>query len=169
MKKLNFIIICIIASFFISKLYSPKEIQKVEINEEITYLNFESNSLKEINNIDISDLAKVEISKKKFYDILEYKDSLGAISSVEELLKIPKFTDKDIQKLKKYFKDSENFEYKSININTASKQVLKYIGFSNAQANKILEYRNNEKIKSYEDLKNIVKNTDKIKFNIIFE
>lgn len=155
-----FLIFIVIVYLIINRVDKNSSVVKyeninVEINEEVVLKEYTKNK-REIDNITFDDYRILELSKKKIESILEYKSYMGQINEIKELENIPHITKKDLDKLKKVFKDTNIKKYKKHNINTISKKELKYLGFSDYDIKKIITYRKKYKIKNLIELENII-------------
>lgn len=175
MEKLNkyflIILITVTVSYFISNnknINADNDDFGVQINENIEYQTY--NEKKSINNLSYDDFKNSKLSLKKIHDIIEYKQYMGAIKTVDELMSISRLTDSDIEKIKEIFVDEKyDVNYKSHNINKATKKQLKFLGLNNMQINKIIDYRKNKNIENLIELKNIIaEGYSNIKGGIIF-
>ena len=170
MKKNSLILVflSILTALFFSLLNNEKlqeNTETVEIREVLEYKEYNFNSKKNINDIDYDDLKNIKISKKKFEEILEYKNIMGVIKKIDDLKNISRMSENDIYKLKQFFEDdNSNKEYKAININKASEKELRYMGFSKKSIEKI---KSAKKISNMIDLKELIGN-DNIVGNIDF-
>ena len=170
MKKNSLILVflSILTALFFSLLNNEKlqeNTETVEIREVLEYKEYNFNNKKNINDIDYDDLKNIKISKKKFEEILEYKNIMGVIKKIDDLKNISRMSENDIYKLKQFFDDdNSDKEYKAININNASEKELRYMGFSKKSIEKI---KNTKKISNMIDLKELIGN-DNIIGNIYF-
>lgn len=157
MKKIIFAILCVAGVIYISKyldIINPSDTsEKVEINENVVYKEYNTQKKKSINDISYSDMKSVGISKKKIDKFMLYKDYMGAIEKLEDLNVIPRVSDEDIAKLNKIYIDSKNVSYKEHNINKATEMELKFLGLSNSSIKKI---KKKGKIKNMIELKELI-------------
>lgn len=152
--------------------------EDVEINKKIEILNYPKNediyisSKKDFSNVKYIDLVENGFTDKKANDILDYLDFVGSIQNFEELKNIPRFSVKDIEKIKEYFYiNEENYFPKKHNINELNELELSYLGISKKEREKIIKKIKKTKILNEEELLNIIsqKTYDKIYNKIYFE
>ncbi|WP_068268886.1 hypothetical protein [Caviibacter abscessus] len=176
MKNLNkyflLMLIVLISGYFITNNKSiniDENDYGVEINENIEYQTYSEK--KSINNLTYDDFKNSKLSSKKVQEIIEYKKYMGAIKTVDELRFISRFSDDDIEIIKQIFTDeTHDVNYKSHNINIATKKQLKFLGLSSKDVNKIINYRKNKNIENLIELKSIISESySNIKGGVIFD
>lgn len=163
--------------------------EKKSIKENLSYM-----STLDLNTATEKELMQLPAIGKKFAKrIVEYRTRIGSFTCVEQLLNIPHFGVRRLEKIKLYvtinpqtnfelnistqncvIKNKEIFQTETCNINTATLKELLDIGFDVISAKNIIRYRKKfGKIKSYNqlfDIPNInLKDLEKFKEKIIFE
>ncbi|CAM3239486.1 helix-hairpin-helix domain-containing protein [Streptobacillus felis] len=160
MRKLKYILVILSMLFifnFIKTFFTKEDnVPRVEINEELVFQNDNENKEKlDINNVMIDEILKIGLSIKEAYKIIEYRDFVGYIDTVDNLVRIKGINRNNIDKYKKIFlvEDTEEKEYVKHNINELSEDELFMLGFSKDNVRYILEIRNNKEIRSDLELK----------------
>lgn len=176
--KIKYIIIFVlllIGGNFLKMYIQDKTIPHIEIREEMNYNKKEaqkendlSNTTKkfDINDVSFEDLLKLGFSKSRATRIIEYRNEIGIIFSIDELKNIPRFGESGVKQAKKYlitnneklsnYKQYYNKDVKKYNINSLDEDSLKMLGFSKKEIKKLLPEIEKNNVKSNIDLENII-------------
>lgn len=176
--KIKYVIIFVlllIGGNFLRLYIQDKTIPHIEIREEMNYNKKEaqkendlSNTTKkfDINEVSFEDLLKLGFSKSRATRIIEYRNEIGVIFSIDELKNIPRFGESGVKQAKKYlitnneklnnYKQNYNKDVKKYNINSLDEDSLKILGFSKKEIKKLLPEIEKNNIKSNIDLENII-------------
>lgn len=169
MKKILIMAFSVVAIILIANFLPKEKINNdinVDINENVEYKIYGKSDKKKISEIDYDDIKNIDISKTKFERIMDYKEYMGTIEKIEDLKDIKRFTEKDIENLKKYYIDSNDTNYSIHNINEATKEELRYLGLNNKSIKKIKEH---DKITNMIELQELIGDDfDNIKGGVIF-
>ncbi|QXW65176.1 helix-hairpin-helix domain-containing protein [Streptobacillus moniliformis] len=170
MKKLKYILSILLFLFLfniIKNIFGIDEIgnrPNVEINDELIfqYENEEEKKL-DINTASFDDIVYSGLSSKLGYKIIEYRDFVGYIDNLENLVRIRGINKNNIDKLRKnfYVEEISDKKYMKYNINDLDESSLYTLGFSKKEIKSIIDIRNFKKIRSELDLK------DKVNMEII--
>lgn len=106
---------------------------------KVNYSNSSSGRL-DINMATKSQMLNAGVAQSYVYKILEFRDSVGRISKIEDLDRVNGIGKSTCNKLKKYFLIDKLPEYKLLHINSATDDTLKYYGLSKKQIKILREY-----------------------------
>jgi len=138
LKLLIIIIVILTTSFVYNKIRPGKKI--IEIKKEIIYSTEDMGKKLNINNAKLEDYLKAGISMSIATKVFEYKEVVGRIDSLEELVRISGIGEKTVEKLSKSIEVGEGGTLKKLNINSASPKLLKYYGFTKKEIKEIETY-----------------------------
>jgi len=112
----------------------------------------------DINSATIKEFLDKKVTLNLAHRIVEYRDVVGGVANMDELLKVKGVGESTLGKLKKNFEvRSKNRSRKKIKINRASKRDLIFFNFSKEEVSKILKWRSEKgEIYSNIDLKKIL-------------
>ena len=94
----------------------------------------------DINTASLEDMLRKKVSMSYAEKILAYVDVTGGFESIEELRRISGIGEKTYDKLKVKFIVVKTQSKNKLNINSATKQELTYIGFTKKEIKKIEKY-----------------------------
>jgi len=137
--KLFIIIIVILTTSFVYNKIRPEK-KVVELKKEIIYSSEEIGEKLNINSAKLEDYLKAGISLSIATKVFEYKEVVGQVKKLEELVRISGIGEKSVEKLSKSIVVGEGGSVNKLKINSASPKLLKYYGFTKKEIKKIEEY-----------------------------
>lgn len=161
------LLISLISYFFFNE-DSTVYTEDIPINEELQIYTYSSKGTiketiqtniqkKDINKSSYVDIVEAGISVNKASDVIDLINLVGSISQLEMLKNIPRFSNTDLDRIKKNFEvDPNNLLVKKSDINKLSDKEMTFLGISSKERNKISEYRKNNIILNENDLKKLI-------------
>ena len=170
-----FVILLTVGNFL--RIYiEDKRIPDIEINEEASYKKDKAkkeNDLSktdkkfDVNSVGYDELLKLGFQKSKAEKIVEFRDEVGIISDIKEMKNIPRFGDAGMKQAKKHlYVDEEKIknpaanyngrDFKKYNINSADEDILKMLGFTKKEINKLMPEIRKGNIRSNIDLEKAI-------------
>ena len=176
MKYMAIFVILLISGNFLRLFLEEGNKPEVKINEETAYQKDRAkkeNDLSrttekfDVNSITFEELIKLGFSKSKATKIIDFRDEMGIIASLDELRNISRFGESGVRQAKKYMiVDKEkiknpvfNYEgkdFRKYNINMMDEDGLKKIGFTKQEIKKIIKVLETDKFYSNIDLEKVV-------------
>lgn len=160
-KIIIFLVFLVIAGNILKIFVSDEHNKKVEIDESELVLK-EKTDITEKQKVDINkseyeDLIFVGFSKSQAEKIVNYKDFIGEVLSLEELTRIKGFAKAGIEKANKFLFVSLESKFRNKhNINNLDGDQLKMIGFTNKEIKILLSEIQKQKIRTNLDLIEII-------------
>jgi competence protein ComEA len=137
--KLLIIIIVILATSFFYKSIRPEK-KVIELKKEIIYSGEDIKEKLNINNADLEDYLRVGVSMSIATKVVEYKEVVGRVDSLEELVRISGIGEKSVEKLSQRIEVGDGGTLNRLKINSASPKALKYYGFTKKEIKVIEDY-----------------------------
>ena len=120
-----------------------------------------------MNSVGYDELLKLGFQKSKAEKIVEFRDEVGIISDIKEMKNIPRFGDAGMKQAKKHlYVDEEKIknpaanyngrDFKKYNINSADEDILKMLGFTKKEINKLIPEIRKGNIRSNIDLEKAI-------------
>ena len=175
-KHVAIFVILLTAGNFLRLYIEDKRIPDIEISEEASYKKEKAkkeNDLSktdkkfDVNSVSYDELLKLGFQKSKAEKIIEFRDEVGIISDIKEMKNIPRFGDAGMKQAKKYlYVDEEKIknpaanyngrDFKKYNINSADEDILKMLGFTKKEINKLMPEIRKGNIRSNIDLEKAI-------------
>ena len=175
-KHVAIFVILLTAGNFLRLYIEDKRIPDIEISEEASYKKEKAkkeNDLSktdkkfDVNSVSYDELLKLGFQKSKAEKIIEFRDEVGIISDIKEMKNIPRFGDAGMKQAKKrLYVDEEKIknpaanyngrDFKKYNINSADEDILKMLGFTKKEINKLMPEIRKGNIRSNIDLEKAI-------------
>ena len=147
-KLFIIIVVILLTSFIYNKIRPEKKV--VKLKKEIIYNdnseNKTVNGKVNINTATLEDYLKVGVSMGIAKKIVEYKETVGHVKSLEELRRVAGLGAKTVEKISKSVEVGEGGQMNKLKINSASTKILKYYGFTTKEIKKIEKYKNEHEV-----------------------
>jgi competence protein ComEA len=141
-------VVILLTSFIYNKIRPEKKV--VKLKKEIIYNdntgNKTINGKVNINTATLEDYLKAGVSLSIAKKIVEYKDTVGQVKSLEELKRVAGIGAKTVKKISKTVEVGEGGKLKKLKINSASTEELKYYGFTKKEIKAIENYKKEHEV-----------------------
>lgn len=137
-KLLIIIIVILATSFFYNSIRPEKKV--IELKKEIIYSGEDIKEKLNINNADLEDYLRVGVGMSIATKVVEYREVVGRVDSLEELVRISGIGEKSVEKLSQRIEVGDGGTLNRLKINSASPKSLKYYGFTKKEIEVIEDY-----------------------------
>jgi competence protein ComEA len=136
-------VVILLSSFIYNKIRPEKKI--VNIKKEIIYNDNSENKMKNgkvnINKGGVEDYLSIGINLTMAKKIVNYREIVGKVEKLEELSRISGIGKKTVEKLSKKIEVGDGGKLNKLKINKASKEEMKYYGFTSREIKKIEKFK----------------------------